>query len=168
MTAVLGRIAWNILACCCWPCCVRSERRAVRRSQIRLGYLQDPNYVAPKSMVSGRRRALTLLSSIPRSSHDDEPATLQSPCMLLAELPIEIRQQIWRECLGGMTFHLHLWQTLEEAQIHLGHIICRSPCPEMCDELKGPKGCYKHSVSPPAPETPKRHLLSILLTCHQM
>ena len=96
-----------------------------------------------------RRRRLTLPS--PAGSKALKTAD-QSQCNLLSKLPTEIRQLIWIECLGQMTFHLEIRDR------KLRHARCCSPTPASCS------GCYRYRKG----SQQNTHLLSLPLTCRQM
>ncbi|KIM99250.1 hypothetical protein OIDMADRAFT_56405 [Oidiodendron maius Zn] len=96
-----------------------------------------------------RRRRLTL----PLSAGSKALRTAdQSQCNLLSKLPTEIRQLIWIECLGQMTFHLKI----EDRKLR--HTRCCSPTPASCN------GCYRYRKG----SQQNTHLLSLPLTCRQI
>jgi len=105
------------------------------------------------------RRSLTIASDNADGASTRSPVN-QSRCLLLSTLPPELRQKIWRNCLGGMTLHL------EFRDRRLCHILCLSPTPGSCDTFGGAGGCWQFSN--PDANHPKRHLLSILLSCRQI
>ena len=141
-----------LIVLCCFPVIVA---RAISQRQCRE---HDPNVphnlkgIGPRKSDlpnTKRRRRLTLPS--PAGSKELRTAD-QSQCNLLSKLPTEIRQLIWIECLGQMTFHLEIRDR------KLRHTRCCSPTPASCN------GCYRHRKG----FQQDTHLLSLPLTCRQM
>jgi hypothetical protein len=125
---------------------VRAERkmlRAVRRN------CPPPRKSAQPNIQ--RRRALTLSKSL---SSEKVLRTEQPQSLILNKLPPEIRQQVWEESLGGMTFHLYI----EDRK--LAYAACASPEPASCDSVGGLTGCHHH-----LDYREKGNLLALLQTC---
>jgi hypothetical protein len=76
------------------------------------------------------------------------------PQPLLVVLPAEIRQQIWKDVLGGFTFHLKLERE------RLKGWICLSPDPLYCNNAS--------DLHLRTSRLERRRLISLLLTCRQM
>lgn len=83
----------------------RYARRARRPRRKRRARQPPPKYPHnPTRRGFWKRRSLTPPPSpdrTPRSSYS------QTKCILLTKLPYELRQMIFEECIGGMSFHLH-------------------------------------------------------------
>lgn len=155
-TAILRDI---VQKCLSWPLIPRSN---TRRSPRRQDNLYGGHHSLPDDIIRRRRRALTV------SSQNDLRVASQLDCSLLTKLPAELREQIWRECLAGMTIHLE-WKctTIPKSRV-LSYAPCLSPDPESCNDFRGEKGCSRFARSLPEIGMPQRHLLSILLTCRQI
>jgi hypothetical protein len=97
-----------------------------RANEYRSGH--RPHSLAPESHLKSRRRALTSASS----SNDNCSLSSQSASFLISKLPFEVRQMIWKYCLGGMTFHLHTRYNLVARHTQLYYIMCRSPKSHTC------------------------------------
>jgi hypothetical protein len=125
---------------------VRAERkmlRAVRRN------CPPPRKSAQPNIQ--RRRALTFSKSL---SSEKVLRIEQPQSLIFNKLPPEIRQQIWEESLGSMTFHLYV----EDRK--LVHVACASPEPASCDSDRGVAGCHHH-----LDYREKGNLLALLQTC---
>jgi hypothetical protein len=87
-----------------------------------------------------------------------EKTVFQGNSELLTKLPFEIRQFIWKECLGGMTIHLKIEN--------------RRLCSQSCTENVQPDKCWEFfglQIQDKKSKTPtERQLLSIILTCRQV
>jgi hypothetical protein len=147
-----------------WP--LNKDARQ-RRNDYRNGKQQCVG--APESRLKSRRRALT--TSL--SSYGRRHLSSQSQSFLISRLPHEVRQLIWKECLGGMTFHLDRRYNCKTRHTQLSYIMCRSPGePESCEAACWPywrshdspfegNKAYENGMAPP-------QLLSILLSCRQV
>jgi hypothetical protein len=78
---------------------------------------------------------------------------------ILHVLPLEVRQQIWVDVLGGHCFHLEIWTAVLTGRL------CVSPNPNTCERGRG--GC-RLSLSNEDVQREKNLLLPILLSCKQM
>lgn len=142
---------------CCFPAIVaRGISKRQRREHEGNDQLDMKGRGPRKSDLPNtqRRRRLTLPS--PVGSKALRTAD-KSQCNLLSKLPSEIRQLIWTECLGQMTFHLEIRDR------KLKHVRCCSPTPASCDDNTG-NGCHRYRKGSPQ----NTHLLSLPLTCRQM
>lgn len=109
---------------------------------------------APRPLES-RKRALSLSRlSNPKGARE---AIFQADSTLLGKLPYEVRQMIWKECLGGMTLHLKIDRR------HLRGQSCGHGVPDTCWEFFG---LYFSDIQMEKPEN--RQLLSLLLSCRQV
>jgi hypothetical protein len=107
---------------------------------------------APPRQLKLRKRSHSI--SLPTAGK----SVFQGNSELLTKLPFEIRQLIWKECLGGMTIHLKIENRRLRSQT------CAEDLrPDTCWEFFGLKVKDKKGKPPT-----KRQLLSILLTCRQM
>jgi hypothetical protein len=122
-------------------------------TKIRKLYVRRQN--APPRPLKLRKRSHSL--SLPTAGKAIK-TVFQANSEILTKLPFEIRQLIWKECLGGMTLHLKI----ENRRL-------RSQCctedmkPDTCWEFFGLRVKDRESKRPT-----KRQLLSILLTCRQV
>ena len=122
-----------------------------RRQAIRQGYLSlTPE---PYLLSNSRARALTL--PLPLKPRNRQKTFDQSQCGLLTKLPFEVRQIIWMECLGGMKLHIDIRDR------RLRHLIYSSSDQSLCHQT-----CWTWPARPS--DVPKRHLLSLLLSCRQV
>jgi hypothetical protein len=126
----------------------RKIRRSLQRSRPPPRKSAQPNL--------RRRRALTSILSTLRSEQSAHVQVIdrQPQSLLLSKLPPEMRQLIWKECLGGMTFHLRVRNR------KLIHVPCASPEPASCNSEQGALGCYNHLYY-----RTKGNLLALLHTC---
>jgi len=110
---------------------------------------------APPRPLKLRKRSHSI--SMPTAGKA-EKTVFQANSELLTKLPFEIRQLIWKECLGGMTLHLKIENR------HLRSQCCTEDLqPDTCWEFFGLQ--VKDRESKPST---KRQLLSILLACRQV
>lgn len=134
----------------------QAQKRAQRRADAARGLIRTRE--APTSRITFPRTSLTPPSLL--VPHLDAPTPNKSA---LLSLPLELRQAIWKEALGGMRLHLNIRYMPNFAQHQLGYFVCRSPQDrEMCgretlcwlyqgrDKFAGPKP------------------LHLILTCHQV
>jgi hypothetical protein len=148
-----------LLCCISWPFSRLARSSKKRQREIDAGYRLES--LPGRSIVKKRRRALTLPLPLPIGSEKDGHAS--PPSGLLTKLPIELRQQIWRECMGGVNFHIGFgWVQ------HLHSIVCCSPNTERCDDMYGHTGCRKYSAPRSMRNRPEMCVVSLLLTCRQM
>lgn len=145
----LERIALGLVFVVAWPSyyLLHSHQKHQRE---RNHVLRRPLGPRPRKFPR-RRRAL----SIPARNHSQEQ------CRLLAKLPFEVRQMIWKECLGDNQFHLRV----NDGQ--LSAIICSSVKPDGCYGPGVNKGCHVSGTRSPF----DRNIfngLTILRTCHAM
>lgn len=92
----------------------------------------------------------------------------QSGSLLLSRVPLEIRQQIWKNCVGGMKIHIS--PGMEKNKLVLFRYQC---CAETWDQdclLACVGEWFKRDIEARKSGTPKlpENLLSIFLTCRQM
>lgn len=106
--------------------------------------------------LSGERNPLTR----PPSPRLEAEFTTDSPqaCLLLDVLPLEVRQLIWEEVLGGHYFHLDL-----RSNVLIGEF-CVSKSPNTCLYSSG--GC-RLRLPEKIIQLEKNLLLPILLSCKQ-
>jgi hypothetical protein len=122
----------------------------------KLHKLHQHRTTAPPRPLGPRKRLLSL--SRPSSPGRAQRTVFQADSTLLTKLPYEIRQMIWKECLGGMTIHLRIDHR------HLrGQICVEVETPDQCWEFFGLSFADKQTK----PHN-KRQLLSILLSCRQV
>ncbi|KAL2054458.1 hypothetical protein ABVK25_005206 [Lepraria finkii] len=124
----------------CRPATKLMEKHHQRKVEIEEGLRRDK---PPPHPLKRRKRALTWQTSKAVQSQDQSP--------LLAKLPLELRQLIWIECVGGMTVHLKIWDR------RLRGVCCRCPGMPWCKHLR-------HFKTPHDELGP----LDLLLTCHQV
>jgi len=95
----------------------------------------------PRGNLRSKRRSLS-----PAPSERAHPKTVPQPACRLLQLPVEIREMIWQETIGGMTLHItspyfaSSWMDRNPDALHLTHRFCWTPnCNEEC-EMKHPDG----------------------------
>jgi hypothetical protein len=108
----------------------------------------------PRQLKLGKRSHLISQSTAGKA----EKTVFQVNSELLTKLPFELRQLIWKECLGGMTLHLKIANRRLRSQCCTENVL-----PDTCWEFFGLQVKDKESKRPN-----KRQLLSILLTCRQV
>lgn len=127
----------------------------------------------PRILPAHRPRALTLSSSSYISATRKVIGD-QSKCVLLGKLPSELRQMIWRECIGGVhAYHLDTVRSkYTERLIVVNRKICRLR--GFCNGLDG-SGIPCHSEDDynsmkrvPAASNRKIGMVSMLLSCRQV
>lgn len=103
---------------------------------------------------------------------------LQPNCTLLSSLPLEIREQIWKEYLTGQKFYLESFKSDNSQLIYIKSIrrlsrepVCmsvwsRSGEPE--DPHQGCENKYSLSNKPYKTSTAKHSILPLLQSCRQM
>ncbi|KAG9236731.1 hypothetical protein BJ875DRAFT_210704 [Amylocarpus encephaloides] len=147
----LNQFAAGTLKVLFYPLLLLGDYTHKRRQSIRQGYLSlTPE---PYFLSKARTRALTL--PLPPETRNRQKTLDQSQCDLLNKLPSEVRQIIWKECLGGMTLHIDIRDR------RLRRFPCSSPDPKLCHE-----SCWTWYPRPNA--VPKRQLLALLLSCRQV
>jgi hypothetical protein len=107
---------------------------------------------------SGAQKSEVLQDGLVSLPHDSSVTSAAGSECYLFSLPPEIRQQIWRDVLGGHTFHLQF------SQGRLTSLHCGDPSSKWC------KGTYCRGFWHVPQELSNRKLLfiSILSTCKQM
>jgi hypothetical protein len=147
---------------------------------------QNSKRLAVVQAIASRARAFSKKLHVGGAKQEVPPA---SECIFFSKLPLELREIIWKECIGGMTFHLEIqdragdapagyghgrrnpasiWYTSRRdllTKVRLGRILCHSPAPESCNDNIG-SGCDKYRGK--LPERSPACLLSVLLTCRQV
>jgi hypothetical protein len=108
----------------------------------------------PRQLKLGKRSHSISLSTAGKA----EKTVFQANSELLTKLPFELRQLIWKECLGGMTLHLKIANRRLRSQCCIEDVQ-----PDTCWEFFGLQVKDKESK-----RLNKRQLLSILLTCRQV
>ena len=124
----------------CRPATKLIEKHHQRKVEIEEGLRRDKPAPHP---LKRRKRALTWQASKAVQSQDQSS--------LLAKLPLELRQLIWIEYVGGMTVHLKIWDR------RLQGVCCRCPGMPWCKHLRR----FQTPHDEPGP-------LNLLLTCHQV
>lgn len=109
-----------------------------------------PTAKPPETCILPNRKALT-----PRTSLED----LRQESNLLS-LPAELRVAIWKECLGGLKFHLYL-----TSHNKLTSFLCQNP---NADTLCEPGICSRPNEGRIKKVEEGAGMLSLPLTCHQM
>jgi hypothetical protein len=104
-----------------------------------------------------RRRPLTQ----PPGQVSSRQSRTKPQCLLLAHLPLELRQLIWIEFLGGMTIHLTIQDHLKSPET-LGQTKCSLANGGACDEFGDSGGRLNHQS---VEYMHRKQLISILLTC---
>lgn len=131
---------------------IENKRRDQEASGLRR---RDPK---PRAIKIGRRRRF--LNAEPTQLSTSRYHT-QSQCKLLTNLPLELRQLMWLECVGGMVIHLAI------RKLRLVHVQCSAPNLEICNELIPAESCLSREPNYPN-HFRRQHLLSLLLTCRKM
>lgn len=151
-----SRAVVGLLICCLCPCiclvhCIEYPEKR-KEGQVGRGD-RRPRGSKPKDIRAHQRRFISPLRHLTKS---------QSKCRLLSDLPTEIREVIWLECLSGFKFHLMLRNGhLCQVECISVEKICWSP---MSCALKNEFGNGESGT--PAP--PERYFLSLLVSCYQM
>jgi hypothetical protein len=124
-----------------WPITALVQHKIERRDAER----EDNRRMEPipHSMPTQRRRRALTLSLPPKAKSRWTRSRSQS--LLLSNLPLELRQIIWKESIGCMV----LYVTIRNRKVVLSGI--------------GPRDPHR-----PGPGFENWHLLSILLTCRQV
>lgn len=147
---------------CCWP--VRYWRKG-RREKARQRYetRRSTPDLPPELLPSPRPRALT----IPLLDTQSCVTANQSRSLLLARLPLEIRQMIWKESIGTRAYHLQILRGNRQRIGIFNGVPCELPNPVACHHFRTRKRCRAdYSVDPILNHNPA--LLSVLLSCRQM
>jgi hypothetical protein len=118
-----------------WPITAWVEHQMARRER--------EDHRPPYSMPSQRRRRALTLSLPPKAKSRWRCSRSQS--LLLNNLPLELRQIIWKESIGYMVFYI----TIRNRKVVLSGI--------------GPRDPHR-----PGPGFENWHLLALLLTCRQV
>ncbi|KAI2467338.1 hypothetical protein F4781DRAFT_402525 [Annulohypoxylon bovei var. microspora] len=122
-----------------------------RREAGRQGYRS----IVPEPYLLKRSRTRALTLPLPSRPRNRQRTSDQWQCDLLKKLPLEIRQIIWKMCLGGMKLHVDIRN--RRLQYHP----CSSPNPSLCY-----KTCWALMARPSG--GPNRQLLALLLSCRQV
>lgn len=157
MTSRLPLPAWawfliQACVCCCFPCLtIVMLPPAIRESHewdIRQGNRRSQG--KPRDVQLRRRREVSV-------SRCGDSKNLKSKCHLL-NLPFEIRNQIWRECLGHNDVFLILSKNrLTHREYHAS--VWATPASPFAKPL------YLSLYAPPLPT---QNLVSLLSSCRQM
>jgi hypothetical protein len=92
---------------------------------------------------------------IARISQTGKEESKLQPLLML--LPTEIRQQIWKDVLGGFTIHLHLEHR------RLRGWVCCAPDPKNCNNVKA-----FHCAPGGRLDIERKEIISLLLVCRLM
>lgn len=134
---------------------------------------QSPPQQSSKGFLPALRlRALTLSSGHIPANHISD----QSRSLLLVKLPPEIRQKIWRQCIGYHDYDLRIFRSrwwrpeAESPPVRFGRVL-QTSCPtghEYCTSLQvagAPCGyCWVSTMRPSA----KLDVMSMLRSCRQV
>lgn len=130
--SILQRCILGLAYILCSPCIYYAEYSTQRRHDRRDGR-RAPTGSKPAALRT-RRRALTLPLLDRRSGRKRCP-NAQSGSPLFSKLPFELREQIWKECVGGEMLHIY-WsdrhthglvrQTPEDPRWSIDHSCWRS------------------------------------------
>lgn len=148
MSAV-NDIAAGILKGLFFPIFLLGDYTNKRRQAIRQGYRS----MVPEPHLLNKSRARALTLPLPSGPTTRQRTYDQSQCHLLDKLPLEIRQIIWIQCLGGMKVHVAIRDR------RLRRLSCSSSDPKLCHET-----CWTARRS----SDPKLQLLALLLSCRQV
>ncbi|KAF2431843.1 hypothetical protein EJ08DRAFT_695995 [Tothia fuscella] len=106
------------IACCpcCFPCyyCAYRNRKRRGRSQQEEPWTQGPRSPVSVHPLPARKRRISLPSGVtrPRSgtldtlTNDQRVLPQDQTSLLFQKLPLELRRQIWEECVGGFDVYL--------------------------------------------------------------
>jgi hypothetical protein len=123
----------------------------------------DPNVQAPLPIVQIDFAGRIPLTRPPSPRPVPIPESDVGSKSLLDTLPLEIRQQIWKEVVaGGRTFHLVMVEVQFERRLRAPE--CRSPNPGTCNGSCRRLGGPGASAVKPG----KKFLLPLLLTSRKM
>ena len=125
----------------CRPATDLIDKHHQRKIDIQEGLRRDPEKAPPQTLKQ-RKRAL---------ASEDSKTLVQPSSLLLIKLPVELRQAIWIECVGGMTVHLKIWDRSLRA------VCCRCRERPSCKHLRR----FQDPDCEPGP-------LSLLLSCRQV
>jgi hypothetical protein len=149
-----------------WPRWIQNLLPARRPCQVELYGAHDAAGPTPDARIDFFGRIpLTRPSSPSEASECDSECDSEcifkignesklQPQPLLVVLPAEIRQQIWKDVLGGFAFHLKLERR------RLRGWVCLSPDPLYCNSAP--------AMHRRTSRLDTRHIISLLLTCRQM
>ncbi|KAF4630280.1 hypothetical protein G7Y89_g7855 [Cudoniella acicularis] len=107
---------------------VEPETKAKRKSIFR-----DPLNNAKETPVVEKKAVIAVLPEEPLSPSPSKITNNQDDCLLLTKLPLEIRQQIYREAIGGYVFHIYF----VDAYRRMANTRCKHSDPKIC----GKKEC---------------------------
>ena len=153
--STLQRCMLGLAYILCLPYIYYADYCTQRRHDIRDGR-RAPTGSKPAALRT-RRRALTLPLLDRRSGRKGCP-NAQSESPLFSKLPFELREQIWKECVGGEMLHIY-W-----SDRHMHGLVCQTP--------EDPRWSIDHSCWRSWQHEQRfleaRGLIALLLTCRRV